>query len=195
MIKSLKGYLILYCVTAVISMILFTVALCQGIAIFVDTYYFSSNNLSIVGQNSVKVQGIVMALTLFIIALVIFILSIIFSMILLYYFWESIKDGSSTRISPGKAVGFMFIPFFNLYWSFQAYVGLSADMKSYLEENKISARAPSNLVGGGIVILSVFLVFSAKGVIILLWISIILNMLFLFQGYSAVKAIYEAEDR
>lgn len=195
MIKRLRGYLILYCTTAILSMILFSIAFYRGVAIFVDTYYFSSNNLSIVGENPLRVQEIVFALTLFILAFVIFALSVIFSMVLIYYFWDSIREGSKTRITPGKAVGFMFIPFFNLYWSFQAYVGLSVDMKSYLDEKKIAATPPSNILGGGIVFLSIILMFSARGVLVLLWISSFLNMVYLYQGYLAVKTIYEVENR
>jgi len=37
-----------------------------------------------------------------------------------YKAWEAIQNGHA-RTSPGKAVGFLFIPCFSLYWMFPAY--------------------------------------------------------------------------
>lgn len=54
--------------------------------------------------------------------------------ILIYKFWQIVQDGFA-RTSPGKAVGFLFIPFFNFYWLFVAYFGLSRDFKSYIERH------------------------------------------------------------
>lgn len=40
-------------------------------------------------------------------------------LVLLYKAWASIQDGQ-TPVSPGKAAGFLFIPFYNLCWVFRA---------------------------------------------------------------------------
>jgi hypothetical protein len=40
-------------------------------------------------------------------------------LVLLHKAWASIQDGQ-TSVSPGKAVGFLFIPFYNFYWIFRA---------------------------------------------------------------------------
>ena len=37
----------------------------------------------------------------------------------------------------GKAVGFCFIPLFNLYWLYVAMVGRAADMSSYCNERNM----------------------------------------------------------
>ena len=58
--------------------------------------------------------------------------------ILLYRSWLLIQDGNA-RTTPGMAVGFCFIPFFNLYWIYVAFVGLSRDMNTYCEERQIAA--------------------------------------------------------
>ncbi len=50
--------------------------------------------------------------------------------ILVYKIWVPIQDGD-VRTTPGKACGFMFIPFFNFYWIFQAYWGWSATLASF----------------------------------------------------------------
>jgi hypothetical protein len=53
---------------------------------------------------------------------------IIFGLIWLYSSWNSIppemRFTKSRTMTPGAAVGFLFIPFFNLYWLFVANVGL-----------------------------------------------------------------------
>lgn len=59
--------------------------------------------------------------------------------ILLYRFWEVIQDGYA-RTTPGKAIGFLFIPFFSFYWIFEAYSGLSKDMNAYMNRYGIAAE-------------------------------------------------------
>lgn len=50
--------------------------------------------------------------------------------ILVYKMWLAIPP-TVARTTPGKAVGFLFIPVFNLYWFFQALWGWSQDWNSY----------------------------------------------------------------
>jgi hypothetical protein len=54
--------------------------------------------------------------------------------LLTYRFWQIIQDGFQ-RTTAGKAVGFLFIPFFNLYWYFVAFFGLSKDTNSYVDRH------------------------------------------------------------
>lgn len=54
-----------------------------------------------------------------------------------YKAWASIQDGSA-RATPCRAIGFMFIPFFNLYWIFQAIWGFARDYNSYIARHVIS---------------------------------------------------------
>lgn len=63
---------------------------------------------------------------------------VVIGYILLYRFWLIIQDGNA-RSSPGKAVGFCFIPFFNFYWLYVAYVGLAKDMNMYSVERNIDS--------------------------------------------------------
>lgn len=55
------------------------------------------------------------------------ILSVIPFYITLFRAWKCLQPGGMARSTPGKAIGFMFIPFFNLYWIFMAINGLAAD--------------------------------------------------------------------
>ena len=54
--------------------------------------------------------------------------------ILIYRLWQMIQDGFA-RTTPGKAVGFMFIPLFSFYWLFVVYFGLARDQKAYIERH------------------------------------------------------------
>jgi len=55
--------------------------------------------------------------------------SIVF-LVLTYRMWNAIQDGYA-RTSPGRAVGMLFVPFYNLYWIFQAYRGFAEDFNSF----------------------------------------------------------------
>ena len=54
------------------------------------------------------------------------ILALIFSMTLHYKCWKAVPEGFA-RLTPGKSVGFLFIPFFNFYWAFPSFGGLGSD--------------------------------------------------------------------
>jgi len=60
----------------------------------------------------------------------------VIGLILLYRFWSLIQDGQA-RTSPAQAVGFLFIPFFNVYWNYVAQVGLAKDMNTYCQDRNI----------------------------------------------------------
>ena len=53
-------------------------------------------------------------------------LTMILNYVFLYRAWHILQPGKA-RTSPGKAVGFLFIPLFNLYWVFVSYPGWAYD--------------------------------------------------------------------
>jgi|GEM_PF-3359113 len=55
----------------------------------------------------------------------------IYWLIALYRAWHVIPDAYA-RTTPGKAVGFLFIPLFNIYWIFVAIMGLADDARDFL---------------------------------------------------------------
>lgn len=59
--------------------------------------------------------------------------------VLYYKMWAAIQDGHA-RTTPPMAVGFLFIPLFNLYWRFQAVWGFSKDCNRYIERHSSNAR-------------------------------------------------------
>jgi hypothetical protein len=55
--------------------------------------------------------------------------------ILLYKAWNSLRE-CHPRTTPGKAVGFLFIPFLNLYWVFQSVRGFVFDYNTYMAQSE-----------------------------------------------------------
>ncbi|MBO5438357.1 MAG: leucine-rich repeat protein [Thermoguttaceae bacterium] len=55
----------------------------------------------------------------------------------LYRCWHLIQDGHA-RTTPGKAVGFIFVPFFNIYWVFVAIYGLAMDLNACAKRNRLN---------------------------------------------------------
>jgi hypothetical protein len=66
----------------------------------------------------------------------------------LYKSWEMIPEmyrcsEGGQRVTPGTAVGYMFIPFFNVfYWNWIAHVGLCSALNRVLATHGSSVRAP-----------------------------------------------------
>jgi len=56
--------------------------------------------------------------------------------------WQVIQDGHA-RTTPGRAVGFAFIPIFNLYWAFQLIYGFAKDYNAYRRRYNIPVAALS----------------------------------------------------
>src|SRR5271170_1941747 len=68
-----------------------------------------------------------------------FLYSGILALIFYYKMWESIQDGHA-RTSPGKAIGFLFIPLFSLYWIFQVLWGFSKDYNAYVDRHAADSK-------------------------------------------------------
>ncbi len=65
--------------------------------------------------------------------------SMVLFYIILYRHWQLIQDGYA-RTTPGRAVGFLFIPFFNLYWIFEAFPGLIRDTNAYIQRHGLPVK-------------------------------------------------------
>lgn len=95
-------------------------------------------------------------------------------LVLWYKMWDAIQDGHA-RATPGKAIGFLFIPFFNLYWAFQAIWGWAKDYNAYTARHGL-ANAPK--MPEGLFLMYVILCFTT-------WIPI-LGMLLLVANFVIV---------
>jgi hypothetical protein len=58
-------------------------------------------------------------------------------LVLVYKMWAAIQDGQ-VRTTPGKALGFLFIPFFNFYWVFQVFPGFADDYNAYATRHSLN---------------------------------------------------------
>ncbi len=54
-------------------------------------------------------------------------------LVMLWKAWKSLQD-YTTKITPGLAVGLLFIPIFNMYWIFRAFWGFAKEYNSCVEE-------------------------------------------------------------
>lgn len=63
-------------------------------------------------------------------------------LVLLYKAWQAIQDGQ-VRTTPGQAVGFLFIPFFNLYWMFVSIWGWAQDYNGYKARHNVPGEPAS----------------------------------------------------
>ncbi|MFT6863179.1 MAG: hypothetical protein ACJAVK_001740 [Akkermansiaceae bacterium] len=105
--------------------------------------------------------------------------------ITLYRAWCLVQPGGA-RTTPGKAVGFLFIPFFNIYWTFEAYHGWSQDW------NRIQA-AHGNLAHLPRASSAFFLTTLILTLCIVVAIFIpVLNLLFIF-GIPVLQTIMYAQ--
>ena len=61
---------------------------------------------------------------------------VVVTFLVIWRMWSAIQDGHA-RTTPGKAIGFLFIPFFNVYWIFQVWGGFPADYNKYSERYRL----------------------------------------------------------
>ena len=61
---------------------------------------------------------------------------IVYTFILLAKMWGSIQD-SEARTTPGKAIGFLFIPIFSVYWIFNVWGGFPTDYNNFVERYRL----------------------------------------------------------
>jgi hypothetical protein len=116
--------------------------------------------------------------------------SIVFFIIFHYRAWAAIQD-SQTKLKPGMALGFLFIPGLCFYWVFRAFFGWAKEYNSFIARNQIEApRANPTL----------FLLFTIASLCIVvpflnllaLPAAIVLFILVFLKMASGVNAIYEA---
>jgi len=63
---------------------------------------------------------------------IIYIMAVVIGSIYIYRMWYMIQ-GPFARTNPGKAVGFLFIPLYSLYWIFVAFYGWAQDYNQFTQ--------------------------------------------------------------
>jgi len=127
---------------------------------------------------------------IFLLGTAFFIISAIIGYVILYKAWRAIQDGQA-RTTPGKAVGFLFIPLYNFYWMFIAYWGWAKDCNAYIASKGLNlAQLPEKLyLAFSIIMLCCAIPYLASvaalaGVVVFIIISI--------QMIDTVNGIYDA---
>ncbi len=100
--------------------------------------------------------------------------ALVIQYILLYRYWSAIQDGN-VRTTAGKAVGFLFIPFYSFYWVFPAHQGLAEDTNRYCRERNIPAPMVSDQLGLWIAICSMPLLNYITGIVTFILYPIFFN--------------------
>lgn len=109
--------------------------------------------------------------------------------------WASI-DGGSENLRPGKAQGFLWIPFFNFYWVFRAFVSLATQTNAKADTENIPEAKLTR--GFGLVIAILFCVTSLTELSpSLAWLNLIIYATYV--GFEVtyiwqIKAAAEAFD-
>ena len=70
--------------------------------------------------------------------------SLVYALMLHYQIWKLIPLDIA-RTTPSKAVGFQFIPIFNIYWEFVAYWGLAIDMNKTFRQRGIQYQVSEGM--------------------------------------------------
>ncbi len=112
----------------------------------------------------------------------------IYAFLMLARMWGSIQDGV-TPITVGKAIGFLFIPFFNIYWMFVAWGGFPKHYNEYVDRHKLNVP---QLSGGVYATLPIFTLLTA-----FLWLPVV-ALPFIFTALiartcDAVNQLKQAE--
>ena len=75
----------------------------------------------------------------------VYILAVVFAMILLFKCWKALPE-AHRKTTPGKAVGFLFIPLYNFYWVFVSFPALAKGYYLYGQQvNDAEIKDHSNV--------------------------------------------------
>lgn len=129
----MKGVVPLHDVKKVSKMLYLWSAVAVVVVIYIISFIvgWEAGSLSVTRNYSSDAFPRIVILTL--IALFLIAYFAVIEMVLLYKAWAAIRP-VNPRMTPGKAVGFSFIPFYNLYWLFPAFWGLAKDYNSYINK-------------------------------------------------------------
>jgi|TARA_B100000315_G_scaffold254050_1_gene294236 hypothetical protein len=122
--------------------------------------------------------------SIILIGIPVFIAAFVIGFIIQYKAWTIIQE--KARTTPGKAIGFQFIPFFNFYWIFVAYKGLAEDINKYNLENNVNSPPVSEDKGLWIGILYICSIIPFVNIVIGIA-QIIVMFLFMQDVKNAIK--------
>lgn len=164
-------------------------------------FWFGGFGLIVVGAVAAA-ENEDFGLGLIVLGIIALLVGIICFTVLLYQVWrfvinESRRNNLVPSIgTPGKAVGYCFIPFFNLYWFFRAYGRFPKDLNALACAKVSSQRMPEEL-GTAIAAMGLVSFIPVIGFFAAI-VSIILHPIFITRAVHLCKelgAIREAQSR
>jgi predicted Zn finger-like uncharacterized protein len=98
--------------------------------------------------------------------------SVAIELALFYKMWAAIQDDQAS-ISPAKAVGFLFIPVFNIYWALLMVTGFAEDYNAFIQRRAIKTKDLS---------LTLFLIYAFAFILVAMVLTTPVMCIFAFLG-------------
>lgn len=110
-----------------------------------------------------------------------------------YHSWAMLPPKVATT-TPGKAVGFLFIPVFHFYWVFVSFYNLASDANRTLEALKVKNQRVNPGIGTGLAISWILMSFPEIWPLAVVA-SIVMTLLLIQQVAPVMDAIEEHQKR
>jgi hypothetical protein len=117
-------------------------------------------------------------------------LALAFVLILIVYYkaWGRLQDGQA-RTTPGKAVGFCFIPLFNVYWLFVLFSGYAQDYNAYVQRHKLGLPAIGSAIFTVNAILWLLVFFFRRSAVLWITIPLVLTVVQLLSSAKVIETL------
>jgi hypothetical protein len=139
------GNILIYRIALLIPVVLGIVGF-VGAFIITEVSFFndSKNTLTTGGKIGAGLMlGVIVAFyAVFLSSIIPLFTQTILSLVETHRMWNAINDGKA-RMTGGKAVGFLFIPFFSLYWIFEVWNGFPTDYNAYVNRYNLQNKVPA----------------------------------------------------
>ena len=104
--------------------------------------------------------------------------SVLIELALYYKMWSAIYDDKAST-SPIKAIAFLFIPIFNIYWALYMLVGFAEDYNAFIQRNFLKAKSLS---------VTLFLMYAAA--FLLSSITVTVPMVGMFALVGLIRGVF-----
>lgn len=147
------------------------------------------------GARTLETLAIVATVCAMVIGVIGLVIGAVCFLMLLYRAWRIVYDGRRGP-SPGRAVGFLFVPFFNVYWVFVALWGLARRLNRTVRRHDLDVPTASQPLGFAMSVYSclVYLPIPFAG-LVPLGMNLILWPFFMRSVYRTAAALCEDANR
>jgi hypothetical protein len=142
-------------------------------------------SMALMGSRDSAMVGIRAFFSLVALGLIVW--AVVMIAMLVYKLWTALQN-KGARTTPGKAVGFLFIPFFNFYWIFQAYWGWTKDFNKYISSNNINTPPMPEAIALTLCILTVVSIIPFVGIVVGI-VNIVLMAILFSKAIDGVNTI------